>query len=119
MSSACLAPSRRRRRTRGLVVPGRRFPSTAGMDSGEINTRVSGALCGRRSEGTAFASCSARRTRGSSGKHENGKKTLSGATYHPSWCSRVGSVYPFGGSELLSVRAGRRETRSPVRTARG
>ena len=74
VSSACLAPSRRRRRTRGLVVPGRRFPSTAGMDSGEINTRVSGALCGRRSEGTAFASCSARRTRGSSGKHENGKK---------------------------------------------
>ena len=62
------------RRTRWLVVQGRRFPSTAGMDSGEINTRVSGALCGRRSEGTAFASCSARRTRGSSGKHENGKK---------------------------------------------
>jgi len=31
-----------------------------------MKTRVSGALCGRRSEGTAFASCAARRTRGSS-----------------------------------------------------
>ena len=51
------------RRTRWLVVPGRRFPSTAGMDSGEINTRVSGALCGRRSEGTAFASSAAGRWR--------------------------------------------------------
>ena len=51
------------RRTRWLVVQGRRFPSTAGMDSGEINTRVSDALCGRRSEGTAFASSAAGRWR--------------------------------------------------------
>jgi len=38
------------------------------LNSGDMNTRVSGALCGRRSEGTAFASCAARRTQGTSGK---------------------------------------------------
>ena len=87
------------RRTRWLVVPGRRFPSTAGMDSGEINTRVSGALCGRRSEGTAFASCSARRTRGSSGKRENGKRNAQ-------W------------SHLSSVLVFSRRVRVPVRGVR-
>ena len=54
------------RRTRRLVVPEWRFRSTAGMDSDDMKTRFSGALCGRRIEGTAFASCAARRTRGTS-----------------------------------------------------
>ena len=62
------ATRRATRRTRRVVLSVRRFRSTAGMDSGDMNTRVSGALCGRRSEGTAFASCAARRTQGTSGK---------------------------------------------------
>jgi hypothetical protein len=61
-------------RTRRPVVPDRRFPSTAGMDSDNVNARVSGALCGRRSEGTAFVSSAAGRSRHTSGIRKTPKK---------------------------------------------
>ena len=51
------------RRTRRLVLSNRRFRSTAGMDSDDMNTCISGALPGRQRDGASFASSAAGRTR--------------------------------------------------------
>jgi len=48
---------------RPLVLSDRRFPYTTGMDSDDMSTRVSGTLCGRRSDGASFASSAAGRSR--------------------------------------------------------
>ena len=96
---------------------GSAFPS-AGMDSDNVNACVSGALCGRRSEGTAFASSAAGRSRHLVGDKKNAQKTLTVATCRLSWCARVVSESPSGYSDRHSVHVGRRATCSPVRIAR-
>ena len=88
------------------------------MDSDNVNARVSGALCGRRSEGYRVRVVRGGAIAAYIGDKKNAQKTLTVATCRLSWCARVVSESPSGYSDRHSVHVGRRATCSPVRIAR-